>query len=162
MLAKMSPACLSSAIMAAKEESSPIIIVLVFADVDSSPNDGLRVKPDAVIKEFVISLTCELPPPRRLLRAPYGFCPSCANRNELPTDGGPRDPKPEEPSERADAIPVMFDPVLLYPLMPDIVDIVDPDDSSVGVKARPKAKSSGCPGGKLDWRIPRGGCACGC
>ena len=51
---------------------------------------------------------------------------------------------PDEPMESADAAP-RRDPATLElkPLIPDMVDMVDPDEISVGAKTRPNATSSG-------------------
>jgi hypothetical protein len=59
------------------------------------------------------------------------------------SEGGPN---PDDPNDRAPPIrcdPVKLEPVLLRALTHESVDIVEPDDNSVGVKTRPNANSSG-------------------
>ena len=81
---------------------------------------------------------------------------------ELPSTGA--GPMSNDPRESADgAAPPIADPVKLEPklLMSEIVDIVDPEVRSSGVKFLPNATSSGCPVGN---RTPglgfRYACAC--
>lgn len=145
-LDKMSPIALSSASRAMKEAS--LIGVFPTEYTSQSPNDRLLLNPAEDMNEFIVCVDDGTLGPR------------------LAVAGGPI---PDDPRESADgarpprADPVKLEPVLLKPLVSEIVDIVDPEESSVGVKFLPKATSSGCPDG---YRIPgcawRSACACRC
>jgi hypothetical protein len=116
-LAKISPAARSSAMSATKLESlmGPAIVVL------KSPNEGLRVRPDADMKELVMALTweplelcggicpggiCPLRPvgPNRDMRK---LCACCDGKVAYPEDRMDKDagPRPEDPNESAEAPP---------------------------------------------------------
>ncbi len=147
MVDKMSPIALSSASSSMKEAS--LIGVFPTEYASQSPKDRLLLNPAEDINELIVCVDDGTL--GRRLGVAWGPMPDDPRDNADSADGA------APPS----ADPVKLEPVLLKPLVSEIVDIVEPEERLVGVKFLPKATSSGCPVGYRNpgcaWRYA---CAC--